>query len=284
MFSLHYRNLVSLSLAGNENDVLGCEAECCVTQHNEPYQPRRTFNESKKKQGKQSRTFQKSWFDHHRWLTYCTTRNRVFCFYCRKVKLQGGLTFREHEKSQCHREACMKYEASNKPSVVVLADRALKKEQDTRRTMLLKQLSSLRFLMRQGLGHSDIEGNLHQIMRCRAEDIPKFHQWLEAGKYQSPEIVNEQIQLMAHCVLRSVLDDIRSQSYYSLIVDETRDVSGKEQLAISLRWVNSSYEIFEDLIGLVEVERTDASSLKSVIKRYPYPLQHSIRQLSRPSI
>ena len=152
----------------------------------------------KKKQGKQSRTFQKSWFDHHRWLTYCTTRNRVFCFYCHKVKLQGGLTFREHEKSQCHREACMKYEASNKPSVVVLADRALNKEQDTRRTMLLKQLSSLRFLMRQGLavwGHSDIEGNLHQIMRCRAEDIPKFHQWLEAGKYQSPEIVNEQIQL-----------------------------------------------------------------------------------------
>ena len=90
--------------------------------------------------------------------------------------------------------------------------------------------------------------------------------------------------VMAHCVLRSVLDDIRSQTYYSLIVDETRDVSGKEQLAISLRWVNSSYEIFEDLIGLVEVERTDASSLKSVIKRYPYPLQHSIRQLSRPSI
>jgi len=34
--------------------------------------------------------------------------------------------FREHEKSHCHREACMKYEASRKPSIVAVASTALK--------------------------------------------------------------------------------------------------------------------------------------------------------------
>ena len=72
-------------------------------------------------------------------------------------------------------------------------------------------------------------------MKCRAEDIPNVQQWLESGKYLSPAIVNELIQLMALQVLRTLLDNIRSERFYSLIVDETRDVSGKGQLAISLR-------------------------------------------------
>ena len=37
-----------------------CEAECCDICQDVPYQPK-NFNESKKKQGKQSCTFQKSW-------------------------------------------------------------------------------------------------------------------------------------------------------------------------------------------------------------------------------
>ena len=40
----------------------------------------------------------------------------------------------------------------------------------------------------------------------------------------------------------------------------------KRTAAISLRWESYSHEIFEDLISLLEVERTDATSLKFVIK------------------
>ena len=45
-----------------------------------------------------------------------------------------------------------------------------------------------------------------------------------------------------------------------------QNISGKEQLAISLRWVTNSYKIHEDLIGLVYVETTDALTLTTVIK------------------
>ena len=33
------------------------------------------------------------------------------------------------------------------------------------------------------LGHCNVQENIHQIMRFRAEDIPKFQQWLESGEY-----------------------------------------------------------------------------------------------------
>ena len=162
---------------------------------------------------------------------YCTTDNVSYCFYCRKVNSQGGLTFskrlddafissgfshwkkardnfREHESSQCNREACMKYAA-----VVALASTSAVEERKMRRSLLLKQLSSLQYLVHQGLaihGHCDNEGNLQQLMKCRTKDIPQFQQWIKQGKYQSPEIVNELINLIARQVLNSLLDNIKS--------------------------------------------------------------------------
>ena len=79
--------------------------------------------------------------------------------------------------------------------------------------------------------------------------------YLRAKIYLSPEIINEQIALMANQLLRSLLDDIKAnqcdQSFFAIIADETRDISGLEQLALSIRWVTQSYEIYENFIGMV---------------------------------
>ena len=69
--------------------------------------------------------------------------------------------------------------------------------------MLLKQLSSLRYLARQGLairGHSENEGNLMQLLLLHCEDNPQLKQCLVAKKYLSHDILNEQISLMANHV------------------------------------------------------------------------------------
>ncbi len=54
---------------------------------------------------------------------------------------------------------------------------------------------------------------------------------------QSPEIIGEVIETMAHVALCSLLADRDSRPWFSLMADETRDVSNRIQLAISLRWV-----------------------------------------------
>ena len=59
---------------------------------------------------------------------------------------------------------------------------------------------------------------------------------------------------MAHHLLRGLLTNIQAAEHFALIGDETRDISGKEQFAISIiRWVTHDYLINEDLIALAKV-------------------------------
>ena len=107
----------------------------------------------------------------------------------------------------------------------------------------MKQLSSLKFLLRQGLairGHNDKDGNLVQLMELRSEDSPRLKRWLDSDHYLSPQIVNEMITLMGNTLLRKLLVKIREACWYSVSTDETKDVSNKEQLAVTIRWVNDT--------------------------------------------
>ena len=49
------------------------------------------------------------------------------------------------------------------------------------------------------------------------------------------------------------------------MVDETSDVSNKEQVVIWFRWVDSKLEAHEVFIGLYEVDSTEAAVLWTVI-------------------
>ena len=80
-----------------------------------------------------------------------------------------------------HCEAMLKYSAMQQPSVCAQLNSQAQKDQLQHRQMLLKQLTSLRYLVRQGIGvrgHVEEEGNLHQLLKCRAEDIVGLERWL----------------------------------------------------------------------------------------------------------
>ena len=125
-----------------------------------------------------------------------------------------------------------------------------------RRNSLLQQ-SCLRFLLLwQGLavrGHNrDQEGNLRQLLIMMSKETsPVMRQWL-TEKYMSPEVVNELISMMGQSVLRKLLCHIKrvTPHWFGIIADEATDVSNREQLNLSIRWVNDNYEVFEDPVGL----------------------------------
>lgn len=64
-------------------------------------------------------------------------------------------------------------------------------------------------------------------------------------------VVNEIIKLMGHKVLRSVISDIPFHKRYSMMADETRDVSNREQLVVTMHWVSETYEINKDFSGCI---------------------------------
>ena len=66
--------------------------------------------------------------------------------------------------------------------------------------MLMKVLSSIKYLARQGLalrGHNaDTDGNPHQLFLPGAEDDLNLQEWLKKSEYTSPAVINELIALM----------------------------------------------------------------------------------------
>lgn len=100
----------------------------------------------------------------------------------------------------------------------------------------------------------------------RSEDYPQLQSWLEKKKYMSHDIINELIELLAREVSCSVVNKIKLRDYFSLLCDETRDISGTEQLTLCLRSVNENLEVEEDFIGLCALESTDAESLFNTIR------------------
>ena len=99
-----------------------------------------------------------------------------------------------------------------------------------RRQGLLYQLRALQYLLHQGMairGHTEVEGNLHQLLKVWANDNSDLELWLSEKKYMSHDIVTEQITLMGNTLLHSLLQNIKqnSPSWYAIMGDEASDVA-----------------------------------------------------------
>lgn len=56
------------------------------------------------------------------------------------------------------------------------------------------------------------------------------------------------------------------EDHYTILADESSDVSHKEQLALCLRYVDKSGRPCERFLGIVHVDDTTSSSLKEAIQ------------------
>ena len=267
-----------------------CTHPCCTDQ--KPFQPvNQVVLASIANKG---RNFVVNWFQQFPWLTLCLTKKKVFCFYCRHISRHEHLTFSKNfsgafisdgfnnwkkaikkfndlESSHTHLEAKMKWEARGHPSLPERFSVEVCRSQEMRRNALLQQLSCLRFLLRQGLairGHNhDQEGNLKQLLIMMSKEAsPVIRQWLSEKKYMSPEIINELISMMGQSVLRKLLCNIKKAipHWFGIIADEATDVSNREQLNLSIRWVDNDYEVSEDPVGLFALPNTTADIVLSL--------------------
>lgn len=259
---------------------------------------------------KQGRRFQPTWKSTYKWLSYNVHSDKAFCETCctaSEMKLplpntsqdkdsylafvKNGFSnwkkaidrFKSHERSNFHKEACNAVVAAKGSANVAYAcAKGKAKEMDDARQALLATLSSLLYLSTQGLairGHEDTESNLRQLLELRANDIPSLRSWLLRTKYKwiSHQILNEMVELMAHDILRSLTDEVRAAEHYAVIMDETADISVKEQLSVCFRVVTESLEVEELFCGFFNTTDTTATSLFAILKdilcRFNLPIE-----------
>ena len=71
---------------------------------------------------------------------------------------------------------------------------------------------------------------------------------------------------MGNLVLKKIVEDVKLAKIFTVMMDETTDVSGKEQASVMIRFVDTEEIIQERLIGLSAVSRTDSETLFKLLK------------------
>ena len=121
------------------------------------------------------------------------------------------VAFKKHEESSCHREAIeviITLPATTAHIGVQLSQQHAS-EMENSHKMLVKILSCIKFLARQGLAlRGDLDendGNFLQLLKLLGDDDGLVHDWLKKkmNKYTSHEIQNELLKIMALQVLWS---------------------------------------------------------------------------------
>ena len=180
---------------------------------------------------------QPNWFMKYPWISVCTSTFRIFCVTSRGAKKFCVLTLSKHQKStfvedgfgnwkkvlqkfldheksdrlaakSSGRNADRLAAKSSGRNVATLLNTQHEVETAFHREMLLKLLSCIQFLVRQGLlfrGHREnadcFEGNLYLLLLLQAQYFPQMKMWLRQREYISPEIINEVIMMMGQAVL-----------------------------------------------------------------------------------
>ncbi|XP_016458037.2 uncharacterized protein LOC107781778 [Nicotiana tabacum] len=151
---------------------------------------------------------------------------------------------------------------------------------------LKASIEVVRLLLNQGLafrGHHEDEsslnkGNFLEILSRYTERCDKIRDLVLKKAPKNDQLTSHKIQkdIIIACkieTVKEIMDDLNGD-FFALLVDESCDVSRKDQLATVMRYVNRCGSMVEHFIGIVHVRNTTALCLKKAI--VDYLAQHSL--------
>ncbi|XP_047979529.1 zinc finger MYM-type protein 1-like [Salvia hispanica] len=246
-----------------------------------PCQPK-GLDFKKTRQGKDNRCFRDVWYKDRDWLEYSVLNDAAYCFYCFLFKRDsvapgdeafttGGFSnwkkalekFNSHvgDKNSSHNKARIEYEnfLNQRQSVTYVVRRGITTKEKEYRIRLTATVDFIRFLLSQGLpirGHDESSTSLNQ---------GNFHERLKWYGLRNDEVGKKDV--VRACAVETTLEILREleDRFFFIMVDESRDCSTKEQMAIVIRFVNEKGEIIERFLALVHVKETKSICLKEAI-------------------
>ncbi|KAG7943691.1 hypothetical protein I3843_15G055900, partial [Carya illinoinensis] len=218
---------------------------------------------------KHPRRFQASWFvQFGSWLEYSPSKDAAYCLPCylftMKTSQRSGwdvftvMGFRNWKKINNGKHCAFLNHIGEDPCSC--HNNAVKSCED-----LLKQSQHIDKMLKLLASYNDKVGKLV------LENAPK------SSKYTSPQIQKEILEVLAKKVRNKIREDV-GDSRFCIVVDEARDESKREQMAIILRFVDVDGFIQERFFDLVHVKDTSALTLKNeisaVFSRHCFDIQN----------
>ena len=251
--------------------------------------------------GGKRRSFNSLWYKKYHWLEYSREKNAVYCFPCRFFGSSNGLgrginTFSQvgfcdwkhatgkngmlakHNNSFAHKQAIsawIDYETNSKRGTLI-EDRvdSQRRQQIQSNRHYLRTLAEILLLCgKQDIplrGHREHDpllnrGNFLEILQTVSLHDQIIKEKIETGPrnaiYTSPGIQNSLLKILGDMIRKSVCDGVKEAKMFSLLVDETKDVSKTEQVSIVVRFVDIKGSICEHFLTFIDTAVLTAEGL-----------------------
>ncbi|KAK9982990.1 hypothetical protein SO802_032515 [Lithocarpus litseifolius] len=224
----------------------------------------------------------------------------AFCFYCylfgQEVGKQGGdetfvmkrfklwnqlvkLDSHVGGVNSAHNQAVKKSEDLLKEKQHIQSVLVKQSNQDKieYRVQLNAIVDCIRFLLCRGLafrGHDESQGssdkgNFLELLQFLGDHNESINEVLQKApkncKLTHSNIQKDIVNAIARETSKAIIKGL-DNGFFSILVDESRDISVKEQMTFVLRYVNKKGIIIEQFLGIVHVASTTALSLKYAIE------------------
>jgi hypothetical protein len=142
-------------------------------------------------------------------------------------------------------------------------------------------------LGRQGIayrGHDESgtslnRGNL-EFLHYKVRECPELAAHLAGSvHYTSAKIQNDMISLIGKVIQQNIVDEIKKAGFFSIIADETMDISRLEQISLCVRYVTNDFIINERFLGFWSTATTDGATLFTLLTDTLLSLGLSLNQV-----
>ncbi|KAL4119702.1 hypothetical protein QTP88_012490 [Uroleucon formosanum] len=239
--------------------------------------------------------FNHSWLQTYApWLTYSKILKGALCLYCvlfppKKVQgVLGSFIIKPFTRYKDIHEGCRNHISNNWHQGATEAAKSFMEEVPINIMMVsghqkvLEQnqkiissiISNVLFCGTHDLpfrGKGQNEGVFYDLIQMRIEAGDQYLQnHIEKGKrnaiYTSPQIQNEIINISGTVIKDCIINDVKKVVAFSIMADETADISGTEQLSIGIRFFDDEKRaIREKFLGFIELHAMDAVNIASAI-------------------
>uniref|UniRef100_A0A672IQM3 TTF-type domain-containing protein n=1 Tax=Salarias fasciatus TaxID=181472 RepID=A0A672IQM3_SALFA len=254
--------------------------------------------------GNQQRSFNKSWMDQYTWLEYSMSEDAAFCFSCRHFLKQShgfhieptftssgfnnwrkaSASLKSHHESMGHKFAMeawseFKQTETSGSRISNMLDKGHSALVMENRRYMKAVVESLRYTACQGIaqrGHSEAEesanrGNFRELLDVIGLFDPVVKKKLDNNpsnaKYIHHDIQNEIFSVMAKMIRTQISDEVRDAEYFAILVDESKDVSKKEQISVIVCHLKQGTEqMQEEFLHFTAADGLVAGSLLASIK------------------
>ncbi|XP_056595590.1 52 kDa repressor of the inhibitor of the protein kinase-like [Triplophysa dalaica] len=264
-------------------------------QHSYPYQ----------KFGAKQLKYNVQWEKKYEWLRYSPFEDSAYCAHCLSFNKLKGSNFSfltkgftdwknavgekrgiipRHSLTEGHRKSTEKAEnflsvvQKKRKDISSIISQKYEEKVIANRNSLLSIIDIIvclgqRNVAFRGSWEGDSEnGNFNHFVNWKAQFDVALKQHMQTAPknaiYLSPAIQNELIECCAEEIRGTLINRIQAAQYFTVLADESMDISGTEQMSLCVRYVNEeeeNLEIKEDFLGFCPLPKQDAATITSAI-------------------